>query len=387
MVGTPFIFLVPARPKEFGKVTALSQDAPEIAAPPSRPVRDKRISIMAITGVLAIVLGVAAVTIPVPYVVESPGPAINTIGELQGEPIITVTGHESFPPTSGTLDLTTVHLTGGLPDSQINFFDVLSSWLTPSHTVYPAELMYAPGTSQDVINSENSAAMTGSQENATAAAMNALGIDFQTSLGVAAIPADGAASGILKPDDVILTIDGTKVTDLGVIQTALADGKGAPVELGVRRDGAEKTFTLTPKLGSEGKYLLGVQIQNVFTFPFDVKITLSNIGGPSAGMIFALGIMDSLTPGDLTGGKHFAGTGTIDPQGNVGAIGGIAQKMVGAHKAGADYFLAPAANCGDVVGHVPDGLQVIKVGTLKEAYDAVTLIGSGKDSSGLATCK
>lgn len=365
----------------------MSQETPEQAASPSRPVRDNRITIMAICGVLAVVLGVAAVTIPVPYVVESPGPAINTIGELQGKPVITISGHESFPPASGTLDLTTVHLTGGLPDSQVNFFDVLSSWLKPSDTVYPAELMYAPGSSQDVINSENSAAMTGSQENATAAAMNALGIDFKTSLGIAAIPADGAAAGILKPDDVLLTIDGKKITDLGVIQNALAEGKGAPVELGVSRDGVAKTLSLTPKLGTEGKYLLGVQIQNVFTFPFDVKITLSNIGGPSAGMIFALGIMDSLTPGDLTGGKHFAGTGTIDPQGNVGAIGGIAQKMIGAHNAGADYFLAPAANCQDVVGHVPEGLQVIKVGTLKEAYDAVTLIGSGKDSSGLPTCK
>ena len=357
-----------------------------MAATP-RTFRDKRISLMAVSGVLAVVLGVAAVTLPVPYVIESPGPAINTIGELNGEPIITVSGHESFPPTSGSLDLTTVHLTGGLPESQVNFFNVLTSWLTPSHTVYPAELMYAPGTSQDAIDSENSAAMTGSQENATAAAMTAMGIDFESNLAVAMVPADGAASGILKPDDVLLTIDGRKITDLGVIQTALADGKGAPVDLEIRRNDAEQKLSLTPKLGDDGKYLLGVQIQNVFKFPFDVKITLSNIGGPSAGMIFALGIMDSLTPGDLTGGKKFAGTGTIDPEGNVGAIGGIAQKLVGARSTGADYFLAPAANCGDVVGHIPDGLQVIKVSTLTEAHDAVALIGSGKDGSGLPTCK
>lgn len=364
----------------------MSQETPETAATP-RGFRDKRISLMAVSGVLAVVLGAAALTLPVPYVIESPGPAINTIGELNGEPIITVTGHESFAPTSGSLDLTTVHLTGGLPESPVNFFNVLSSWLTPSHTVYPAELMYAPGASQDVINSENSAAMTGSQENATAAALTAMGIDFESSLAVAMVPADGAASGIMKPDDVLLAIDNKKITDLGVIQTVLAEGAGEPVQLQIRRDGAEQTVSLTPKLGSEDKYLLGVQIQNVFKFPFDVQITLSNIGGPSAGMIFALGIMDSLTPGDLTGGKKFAGTGTIDPAGNVGAIGGIAQKLVGARSTGADYFLAPAANCGDVVGHIPDGLQVIKVSTLEEAYDAVTLIGSGKDSSGLPTCK
>lgn len=364
----------------------MSQETPETTAQ-TRTFRDKRVSLMAISGVLALVLGAAALTIPAPYVVESPGPAINTIADFNGKPIITVSGHESFPPAAGSLALTTVHMTGGLPDSRINFFDTLKSWLSPMDTVYPAELIYPPGTSQDAVNSENSAAMTGSQENATAAAMTAMGIDFETNLAVAAVPADGAATGILKPDDVLLTIDGTKVTDLGVIQAALADGKGAPVQLTVRRNDVEEKLSLTPKLGSEGKYLLGVQIQNVFKFPFDVQITLSNIGGPSAGMIFALGIMDSLTPGDLTGGKKFAGTGTIDPKGNVGAIGGIAQKLVGASSTGAEYFLAPAANCGDVVGHIPEGLQVIKVSTLEEAHDAVALIGSGKDGSGLPTCK
>ncbi|MGP9503303.1 YlbL family protein [Specibacter sp. AOP5-B1-6] len=363
----------------------MSQETLETAKPAS-PIRDRRFSLMVVSGVLSVVLAVAAMTIPVPYVIESPGPAINTIGEINGHPVITVTGHESFPASSGSLDLTTVHMAGGLPDSQINFFDALRSWLTPSHTIYPAELIYAPGISQEAVNSENSAAMTGSQENATAAAMSTLGIDFESNLAVASIPEGGASSGILKPDDVLLTIGGQKVTDLKVIQTVLAEGKGAPVDIGVRRDGAEKTLAVTPKLGDEGKYLLGIALQNTFKFPFDVQISLENIGGPSAGMIFALGIMDNLTPGELTGGKQFAGTGTIDPQGNVGAIGGIAQKMVGARSSGANFFLAPGANCGDVVGHVPKGLQVIKVTTLKEAYDAVSLIGSGKDGSTLPTC-
>ncbi|POH72316.1 signal protein PDZ [Arthrobacter glacialis] len=372
-------------PKELGKVTALSQEILETATSPSTG-RDKRFPFMLVSGALSVVLAVAAMTIPVPYVVESPGPAINTIGTFNGKPIITISGHENFPATSGSLDLTTVHLTGGLPDSRISFFDALQSWLTPSHTLYPAELIYAPGVSQETVNSENSAAMTGSQENATAAALTALSIPFESSLTVASIPADGAASGILNPDDVLLTVGGRKFTDLSVVQEVLAEGKGAPVELTVLRDGVEKTVSVTPKLGEAGKYLLGISTQNTFKFPFEVKISLENVGGPSAGMIFALGIMDNLTPGELTGGKKFAGTGTIDPAGKVGGIGGIAQKMVGAQQNGADYFLAPGANCGDVVGHIPNGLQVIKVDTLEEAYDAVSLIGSGKDGSALPSC-
>ena len=361
---------------------------PEIldSANPPAAVRDRRFSLMVVSGVVAVVLAVAAMTLLVPYVIESPGPAINTIGEINGSPIISVTGHESFPSKSGSLDLTTVHLTGGLPENGISFFTALKSWLTPLHSLYPAELIYAPGVSQETIDTERSASMTGSQENATAAALQALGIDFESNLAVASIPEDGAASGILKPDDVMLTIGGQKVTDLKVIQAVLAEGSGTAEDLEVRRDGTEVTVSVTPKEGQDGKYLLGIALQNTFKFPFEVKISLENIGGPSAGMIFALGIMDTLTPGELTGGKQFAGTGTIDPDGQVGGIGGIAQKLIGAHKSGANYFLAPAANCADVVGHVPDGLQVIKVSTLKEAYDAVSLIGSGGDGSTLATC-
>lgn len=350
-------------------------------------VRDGRFSLMMASGAIAIVLAVAAITIPVPYVVESPGPAINTIGKINDQPVISVTGRTSFPAKSGSLDLTTVRMAGGLPDSQINFFDAVRSWLDSSDTIYPSELIYAPGISQEAVNSENSVAMTTSQDNATAAALTALNIDFKTVLAVASVPSDGASTGILKPDDVLLTIEGKPMTDLSVIQGVLSAGKGKAVAVEINRGGVNQTVSITPRLGQDGKYLLGISLQDKFTFPFDVKISLSNIGGPSAGMIFALGIMDTLTEGELTGGKHFAGTGTIDPDGNVGAIGGIAQKMVGARGNGAEYFLAPAANCDDVVGHIPNGLRVIKVATLKEAYAAVSLIGTGKDSSSLPTCK
>jgi PDZ domain-containing protein len=102
--------------------------------------------------------------------------------------------------------------------------------------------------------------------------------------------------------------------------------------------------------------------------------------------MFSLGVIDTITPGDLTGGKHIAGTGTITPDGVVGPIGGIRQKMLGARSAGATLFLAPAGNCNSVVGHVPDGLQVVKVENLAEARNAVELAASGQDTSGLAAC-
>ena len=118
----------------------------------------------------------------------------------------------------------------------------------------------------------------------------------------------------------------------------------------------------------------------------DATFGLQDVGGPSAGSMFALGIVDSLTPGDLTGGKDIAGTGTIEIDGQVGAIGGIRQKMAGAQDAGSDYFLAPASNCSEVVGHEPRGMEVFAVSTLHEAVGAVEAIAAG-DTSGLTTCE
>lgn len=358
----------------------------EINQPQPVVRRDQRMPYMILSGIVAVVLGVLALAMPAPYVIESPGPAINTIGEYDGAQIVKVTGTTSYTPETGALDLTTVHVNGGLDEDQINIFQALEAWANPAKAVYPVEAIYAPGSSQTSVNNENVAAMTDSQQNATAAALTALDIEYKTALAVAAVDPQGAAKGILEAKDVIESINGKPVTSLKVIQDQLAAGKGAVVELQVKRDGAIKTLPITPKVGEGGKYLLGVSIANTFVFPFDVKVTLSNVGGPSAGMMFALAIMDSLTPGEMTGGKHFSGTGTIDPQGKVGPIGGIAQKMQGAKKNGAAYFLAPEANCSEVVGHVPNGLQVIKVTTLKEAYSAIKMVGSGNDTSSLPTC-
>lgn len=116
-----------------------------------------------------------------------------------------------------------------------------------------------------------------------------------------------------------------------------------------------------------------------------VKLNIDNVGGPSAGMIYTLGIITSLTATDEAGGKNIAGTGTIEKDGTIGAIGGIQLKMVGAQRDGASYFIAPESNCDEVVGHIPDGLKVYAVSTIDQAYKAVVAIGAG-DMVGLKTC-
>jgi PDZ domain-containing protein len=339
---------------------------------------------MLVSGLLAAALGVTAVSLPVPYVVESPGPTFNTLGEDKGKPVITVTGHETFP-AKGNLDLTTVYVDGG-PNGPVSIIEAFSAWLDGNKAVYPEELIFPKGVTKEQSQQESAVAMETSQENAVAAALRELKIPFEQKMEIASLPEDSASNGKLQAGDVLVSINDKPITALGVVQAELAAGNGTPVTVVVDRGGSKVPATVTPAKTSAGRYVLGVILQYKFTFPFDVKISLDKVGGPSAGMMFALGIVDTVTPGDLTGGKHIAGTGTITPDGVVGPIGGIAQKMHGARSGGATLFLAPAANCSDVVGHIPDGLQVVKVESLAEARKAVELAASGADTSGLPVC-
>jgi PDZ domain-containing protein len=198
-----------------------------------------------------------------------------------------------------------------------------------------------------------------------------------------------AAEGVLEEGDVILSADGIEATDAAGLREIVNDGGGEPIELAIERDGEEETVSVTPKeteVDGEKTLLLGITLMATYDFPIDVTIQLNNVGGPSAGMMFALGIIDTLTPGELNGGEQVAGTGTISAGGEVGPIGGIRQKLWGAKDAGAEWFLAPAANCDEVVGHVPDGLQVFSVEDLDDALAALEAVRDGTDLDALPTC-
>ncbi|WP_317983631.1 YlbL family protein [Pseudarthrobacter sulfonivorans] len=345
---------------------------------------DRRVSVMMLSGMLAVGLGIAAATIPVPYVVERAGPTFNTLDRSGDTPVISVTGHETYP-AKGNLDLTTVYVEGG-PTGPVSILGVFGAWLDGSKSVYPQELIYPTGTTKEQAEEQSSVAMTTSQENAVASALRELDIPFGQQLQAAGLSDGSPSAGKVEVGDIFETINGKPITSLAVVQAELAAGNGAPVTLVVQRAGASVTQTITPKDNGAGRYILGIMLKYLFTFPFDVKISLDKVGGPSAGLMFSLGIVDTVTPGDLTGGKHIAGTGTITPDGTVGPIGGIRQKMLGARAGGATMFLAPAENCDEVVGNVPDGMQVVKVENLDQARSAVELAGSGQDTAGLPSC-
>jgi Lon-like protease len=345
-----------------------------------RPVEPRTLVIL-IAGFSAVVLASIVALLPVRYAVLHPGPVLNTLGAAHGKPLISITGHRTYP-TSGQLDLTTVSLAGG-PDRSVTLLQVIQGWLDRSSAAVPLDEVFPAGQTRQQNDAENRAEMTSSQESATAAALSTLGIDVPTTLVVAGVEPSAPAATVLKSGDVIQSVNGTAVTDLDVLRQALAAaGPGEEVTVRIkRRDDVSTVTTRTITSKDSGRPVLGVYIDPRFSFPFSVKIQIEDIGGPSAGMMFALGIIDTLTPGDLTGGQKIAGTGTIDAEGFVGPIGGIRQKLVGAQRAGARYFLAPAANCTEVRTHVPGGLHVVKVSDLDEARDAVVAIAQGKDAA------
>ena len=330
--------------------------------------------------------------LPSPYVIQQPGPVLNTLGtspNADGEevPLITVPNEEDTP-SAGQLDLLTVQVNGNRERTP-SWLELALAWFDPSRAVVPVDRIFPSGQSTEQRNTENAALMSDSQLEASAAALRALDYDVPQDIVVGTVDDAGAAAGMLELGDIITSVDGTPVTTVDEVRSAVQTGAGAPVSLAIDRNGAESSVSVTPRLSDvngQQQWLLGVGLTLGFDLPVDVKIQINNVGGPSAGMMFALGIIDKMSPGDLTGGQHIAGTGTIDAAGNVGGIGGIRQKLYGARDAGATWFLAPRANCGEVVGHVPDGIRVFSVATLQDSLKVLETIRDGGDLDALPTC-
>jgi PDZ domain-containing protein len=331
--------------------------------------------------------------LPSPYVIQRPGPVYDTLGTATDEdgekvPLISVDGAETFE-TAGTLDLTTVQVVGNRERTP-SWFELALAWMDSSRAVVPLDSVFPEGVTTEQRDERNATLMIDSQHEATAAALNELGYDTGAQVVVVDAVEGTPADGTLEADDVITAIGGTPVTSATQLREGIQESDGQPVQLTVQRDGEEKSVEVTPEKNTDGgatTWLIGVTLRTDYDFEIDVTIQLDNVGGPSAGMMFALGIIDTLTPGELNGGENVAGTGTIDAAGTVGPIGGIRQKLYGARDAGAEYFLAPASNCDEVVGHVPDGLQVIRTATLDESLDALEVIADGGDVDALPTCE
>ncbi|WP_417563691.1 PDZ domain-containing protein [Microbacterium sp.] len=359
-------------------------------APVRRRPRTTVVGIWAVS--VAVVVLLILTFLPTAYVIQRPGPVFDTLGSAPNQsgkevPLISVSGAQTYP-TDGALYLLTVQVVGDRQHTP-SWLQLAGAWFDPSRAVVPIDAVFPQGQTTQERDQESAEMMVDSQKEATAAALTELGYTVTSKLTVYSLVDGSAAQGILMKGDVITEANGTKITDADTLRDVIAKGEGDPVALTIVRDGHTQNVTVTPKKATvDGKttWLIGVTLITDFDFPIDVTLQLDNVGGPSAGMMFALGIIDTLTPGSLNGGKQVAGTGTIDAKGDVGAIGGIRQKMYGAKDAGATYFLAPQSNCDEVVGHIPAGLRVFSVKTLDDSLRALKAISAGTGMDALPTC-
>lgn len=341
-----------------------------------------------IAGILAVplllALVVAAAFESLPYVTYKPGLTVDVLGDNdEGEPIISVEGKPTYED-DGQLRMTTVFVSQR--DAQNHLFDLMAAWISADAAVYPFEAVYPEQGTVEQDKEESQVEMTSSQDAATAAALTELGYDV-TDPVVAAVEEGAPADGRLEPGDVILEVGGTAVetTDDVIAAVAGADA-GRPLEIVVRRDGARRAVTVTP-MEIDGRTQIGIQLgTQTDDFPVDVTIGIDPaIGGPSAGLMFSLGIYDTLTPGSLTDGRAIAGTGTIDASGNVGPIGGIQQKIVGARDDGAELFLVPPDNCDEALSAQNGDMRLVEAETTHSAIQSIEAWVEDPDAD-LPTC-
>lgn len=343
-------------------------------------VVNRRIStlIVALVPILAFLALLSFVTVP--FVSLGPGPTFNTLGEIDGKQVVDIKGTDKVRPTKGNLNMTTVSQSDGLSMGQ-----ALALWFSGREQLVPRDLVYPPDKSKDEVDTSNTKDFKSSEDNAEYAALSYL--KYPKAVTVENVADPGPSAGKLQAGAAIDKVNDKPVANLEEFAAILKATKpGDPLIVDFRRkDGSLGTTTITlgKRPDPDQTYgFVGVTVQDAPWASFTIDFNLANIGGPSAGLMFSLAVVDKLTTGDLNDGKFVAGTGTISADGKVGPIGGITHKMLAAQEAGATIFLVPAENCADAKSAQDDDLQLIRVETLSQAVDALHTVSAGGEPPG-----
>ncbi|MDF2583610.1 MAG: signal protein [Mycobacterium sp.] len=339
---------------------------------------NRRILTLVVALVPIVAFGLLMSVVTVPFVALGPGPTFDTLGEVDGKQVVDIKSTDGVAgdithPTSGHLNMTTVSQRDGLTLGQ-----ALVLWMSGRDQLIPRELVYPPDKSKDDIDKSNTADFKRSEDDAEYAALSYL--KYPKAVTVETVEEKGPSAGKLQPGDAIDMVNNVEVADLKAFQEVVKNTKpGEQIVIDYRRKNAPAgTATITLGEHPEGDQgYLGVGVLDAPWAMFDIEFNLANIGGPSAGLMFSLAVIDKLTTGELNDGKFVAGTGTIDADGKVGSIGGITHKMLAAQEAGATVFLVPADNCAEARTAHDDGLQLVRVDTLTTAVEALNTISAG----------
>jgi PDZ domain-containing protein len=320
-----------------------------------------------------VVFGVLLAVVTVPFVSLGPGPTFDTLGEVDGKQVVQIEGTQTHP-TSGHLNMTTVS-----QRDDLTLGEALTLWLSGQEQLVPRDLVYPPGKSRDDVDKANNADFKNSEDSAEYAALGYL--KYPQAVTIATVSDPGPSVGKLKAGDAIDMVNGKPMANVEQFTTFLKNTKpGEVVTIDFRRKNEPPgVVQITLGTNKDRDYgFMGVAVLDAPWAPFLVDFNLANVGGPSAGLMFSLALVDKLTTGDLVGSTFVAGTGTINVEGKVGPIGGITHKMAAARAAGASVFLVPAKNCYEASTDSPAGLRLMKVETLSQAVDALHALTAGK---------
>lgn len=321
---------------------------------------------------MAMTLGLLGGLVTVPYVALQPGPTFDTLGVVAGETVVDITGTQTYP-TEGQLNMTTISVIDGF-----SLYAALGLWMSETSALVPREEVFPPDLSPEEVEERSRQSFQASETTAETAALRHLG--YPSVAVVDQLLDDSAAADVLAPGDQLVAVAGRPVdTSQEVIEVLSTRGPGETVLVGFRHgEGPPQQAAITLGPGPEpGRGYLGIRVGDRPVVDFDITISLADVGGPSAGLMFALAIVDKLTPGSLAGDRFVAGTGEIQPDGSVEPIGGIPFKMYQARQAGATVFLVPEDNCDEALRRVPDGLRLVRVASLDEAVDALSAVRAG----------
>lgn len=339
-----------------------------------------------VSAVLFVVLAAVIALVQVPYVTWSPGATHDLFAQTAGQDTITITGADTYA-TSGQMRMTTVAVTA--PNSTLSLPEVLFSYWLPSREVLPRNAVYRPGEGTPEISEEENQLMDESQSMAVVAALRQSGIEVTNWPMVTSVSNSGPSADILQPGDLIVAVDGKTTTDVQAVQQLISEHHvGDPVVFTVQRGGEKLRPTVITRatVNNPKKPIVGIMMSIGYSYSPDVKFAIDpSIGGDSAGLMFSLAIHDLLTSADLAGGRVIAGSGAMDSEGRVGAVGGIQEKIAGAVRDQASIFLLPKANCSDV-GEVPKGLRVVPVDSLARATEALQKLADPALAASVPEC-
>lgn len=355
------------------------------APPEGKPASDahkltRRGWTLIVSAVLVVVFLAIGLFVPVPYVAIGPGPTYDTLGKDHGQAVVTASNlpkGDKPGRSKGQLRMTTVSV---VPD--VTLLGAMAMWVSGRYALAPRELYFPPGQSDADVRKENTAEFQDSQRNAKVAALRFLHDHDPTwrkrvteTAVVNEVTKGGPSDAALDSGDKLIKVNGKPVSSAEQVRAALkGTHPNSKIKVLLQRGKAKPTravITLGKAPDQRKVGFMGIEPADGADSKTHIDIKLGDVGGPSAGLMFTLASIDRLSPGDLTGGRHIAGTGEIDADGTVKQIGGIGFKLVGAKEAGAQLFLVPKDNCGEAKSQAPEGMQLIKVSTVDDAVKAL----------------